>query len=98
VAQSPESAFQRLRFRQPGLSLSCGTANVLKLALEPQEKTSFASHPKEANLMRTAVRYRVDASKIITRVTAELSSKRRGARNKPRRTSSGGKHQTASAS
>ncbi len=53
---------------------------------------------KEANLMRTAVRYKVDASKIITRVSAELSFKRSGARNKPGRSSSGGEHQTAKAS
>ena len=33
---------------------------------------------KEANLMRTAVRYKVDASKITARVTAELSKKRKG--------------------
>src|SRR6267143_534412 len=33
---------------------------------------------KEANLMRTAARYRVDASKIAARVTAELSKKRKG--------------------
>jgi len=33
---------------------------------------------KEANLMRTAVRYKVDASKIAARVTAELSKKRKG--------------------
>jgi hypothetical protein len=32
---------------------------------------------KEANLMRTAVRHKVDASKIAARVDAELSSKRR---------------------
>jgi len=31
---------------------------------------------KEANLMRTAVRYKVEASKITARVTAELSAKR----------------------
>ena len=30
---------------------------------------------KEANLMRTAVRYKVDASKITADVTAELSAK-----------------------
>lgn len=34
---------------------------------------------KEANLMRTAARYKVDAPKITTRVTAELSSKRKSA-------------------
>jgi ParB family transcriptional regulator, chromosome partitioning protein len=33
---------------------------------------------KEANLMRTAARYKVDASKIAARVTAELSKKRKG--------------------
>ncbi len=33
---------------------------------------------KEANLMRTAARYKVDASKITARVTAELSKKRNG--------------------
>jgi hypothetical protein len=32
---------------------------------------------KEANLMRTAVRYKVEASKITARVTAESSAKRR---------------------
>jgi hypothetical protein len=35
---------------------------------------------KEANLMRTAVRYKVDASRITDRITAELSTKTRGAR------------------
>ena len=33
---------------------------------------------KEANLMRTAIRYKIDASKIAARVTAELSKKRKG--------------------
>ena len=33
---------------------------------------------KEANLMRTAVRYKVDASKIAAGVTADLSKKRKG--------------------
>lgn len=33
---------------------------------------------KEANLMRAAVRYKVDASKIAARVTAELSTKGKG--------------------
>jgi hypothetical protein len=32
---------------------------------------------KEANLMRAAARYKVDASKITATVTAELSSKRK---------------------
>jgi ParB family chromosome partitioning protein len=50
---------------------------------------------KEANLMRTAVRYKVDASKITTRVTAELSAKGRRAGDKPRPVSSRCKHQTA---
>lgn len=52
---------------------------------------------KEANLMRTAVRYKVDASKIIIRVTAELSSKRRTARHRSGPESSGGDHQGAKA-
>jgi len=38
---------------------------------------------KEANLMRTAVRYKVDASKITADVTAELSAK--GKRGKSER-------------
>ena len=33
---------------------------------------------KEANLMRTAVRYKVDASKVTAKVAAELSKKRKG--------------------
>jgi ParB family chromosome partitioning protein len=44
---------------------------------------------KEVNLMRTAVRYRVDASKITARVTAELSTKRKLGRGQ-RRNSIGG--------
>jgi hypothetical protein len=34
---------------------------------------------KETNLMRTAARYKVDASKITATVAAELSAKRRAA-------------------
>jgi hypothetical protein len=49
---------------------------------------------KEANLMRTAARYRVDALKITTRVSAELSAKRRTAGDKPYPASSRRKHQT----
>jgi len=33
---------------------------------------------KESNLMRTAVRYKVDASKITAKVTDELTKKRKG--------------------
>src|SRR6266853_6041514 len=33
---------------------------------------------KEANLMRTAVRYKVDASKVTAEVKVELSKKRKG--------------------
>jgi ParB family chromosome partitioning protein len=44
---------------------------------------------KEANLARTAVRYRVDTSKITVRVTAELSTKRKAGRGQ-RRNSTGG--------
>ena len=33
---------------------------------------------KEANLMRTAVRYKVETSKITGRVTAELSKRQKG--------------------
>jgi hypothetical protein len=40
---------------------------------------------KEANLMRTGVRYKVDASKITARVTAELSSKHRVGRGQRRK-------------
>jgi ParB family chromosome partitioning protein len=43
--------------------------------------------PREANLMRTAVRYKVDASQITARVAAELSTKRKSAREKARATS-----------
>jgi hypothetical protein len=50
---------------------------------------------KEANLMRTAVRYKVDASKITTRVTVGLSAKGKPAGDKPRPVSSRCKHQTA---
>ena len=39
---------------------------------------------KEANLMGTAVRYKVDASKITAKVTAELLTKRRAAKAKAR--------------
>ena len=39
---------------------------------------------KEANLMQTASRHKVDASKIKARVTAELSSKRRVRRGQHR--------------
>jgi ParB family chromosome partitioning protein len=35
---------------------------------------------KEANLMRTAVRYKVDASKITAKVSAELSTKRKSSK------------------
>src|SRR6266436_3039909 len=37
---------------------------------------------KEANLTRTAVRYKVDASKVTTQVTADLSAKRSATRHK----------------
>jgi hypothetical protein len=47
---------------------------------------------KEANLMRTAARYRVDALKIASRVNAELSAKRRPAGDKPYPASSRRKH------
>ena len=50
---------------------------------------------KESNLIRSAVRYKVDASKITTQVTADLSAKRSAARHKARRASSGGTHHTA---
>ena len=49
---------------------------------------------KEANLMRTAARYRVDALKITTRVSAELSAKRRRAGDRPRPAASRRKRQT----
>jgi len=39
---------------------------------------SADSLSREANLMRTAVRYKIDASKVAGRVTAELSKKRKG--------------------
>lgn len=39
---------------------------------------------KDANLMRTAVHYKVDASKIAARVDVELSSKRRVGRGERR--------------
>jgi hypothetical protein len=42
----------------------------------------------DANLVLTAVRYKVDASKIAAAVTAELSAKRKG--GKSERGSSGG--------
>ena len=35
---------------------------------------------KEANLMRAAARYKVDASKITADVKAELSAKRKGSK------------------
>src|ERR1700674_614965 len=39
---------------------------------------------REASLMRTAVRYKVDASKVTTQVTADLSAKRSATRHKAR--------------
>jgi hypothetical protein len=50
--------------------------------------SSAESLSKEANLMRTAARYKVDASKITSRVTAELSTKRRATQDKARAASS----------
>ncbi len=50
---------------------------------------------KEANLTRTAVRYKVDASKVTTQVTADLSAKRSATRHKARLASSRGTRQTA---
>jgi len=52
---------------------------------------------KEANLMRTAVRFKVDASKVTTQVAAALSAKRSATRRKARLASSRGTHQTAKA-
>ena len=40
---------------------------------------------KEANLMRTAARYKVDASKITASVGAELSTKRKGGKAQSRK-------------
>lgn len=48
---------------------------------------------KEANLTRTAARYKVDASKVIATVTAELSAKRKAAREKAGRGPSRGQHE-----
>src|SRR5712671_3402888 len=42
---------------------------------------------KEANLMRTAVRYKVDASKIIAGVTSELSAKGKRGKSRERESS-----------
>ncbi|MGA8223774.1 MAG: ParB/RepB/Spo0J family partition protein [Candidatus Acidiferrales bacterium] len=42
---------------------------------------------KEANLMQTAVRYKVDASEITARITAELSKKRKGGTSRHRNSS-----------
>ncbi len=39
---------------------------------------------KDSNLVRTASRYKVDAAKITADVTAELSAKRKGAKDRPR--------------
>jgi hypothetical protein len=39
---------------------------------------------KDSNLARTAVRYKVDSAKITTAVRAELSSKKKNCRNKPK--------------
>src|SRR5713226_35107 len=50
---------------------------------------------KESNLTRSAVRYKVDASKITTQVTADLSAKRSAARHEAHLASSGGTHHTA---
>ena len=46
---------------------------------------------KEANLLRTATRYKVDASKITAKVTAELSTKRKTRNVKRRNLQKGGK-------
>jgi hypothetical protein len=46
---------------------------------------------KEANLMRTAGRYKVDASKITARVTAELSTKRKNRKAESRNRQKQGK-------
>jgi hypothetical protein len=50
---------------------------------------------KESNLIRAAVRYKVDASKVTTQVTADLSAKRSATRHKARLASSRGTRQTA---
>jgi hypothetical protein len=50
---------------------------------------------KEANLTRTATRYKIDASRITARVTAELSAKGRSAGGKPRSASNRCRYQTA---
>jgi hypothetical protein len=52
---------------------------------------------KEANLLRAAIRYKVDASKITTQVSADLSARRSATRRTARLASSGGTHQTAKA-
>ena len=46
---------------------------------------------RESNLIRTAARYKVDASKITTRVTAELSAKRKGGKAQSRNLQKRGK-------
>lgn len=50
---------------------------------------------KEANLMRVGARYRLDALRITTRVSAELSAKRRPVGDKPSPALGRRKHQTA---
>src|SRR5713101_4043095 len=50
---------------------------------------------KESNLMRTAVRYKVDASKVTAEVTADLSPKRSATRHKARLAASRRTRQTA---
>jgi hypothetical protein len=52
---------------------------------------------KEANLLRAAIRYKVDASKITTQVSADLSARRSATRRTARLAPSGGTHQTAKA-
>ncbi len=69
-----------------------------KLCKLPNATTGYSpaeTLSKEANLLRTAARYKVDVSKIATGVTAEVSAKRRPAGAKSRPVSSRRVHRTA---
>ena len=55
---------------------------IVACALVPDlycpDYSSAETLSKESNLMRTAVRYKVDASKVTAEVKVELSKKRKG--------------------
>lgn len=66
--------------KSPKLAGTSADKRILVLDLYCPGFSSAEALSKEANLVRTAVRYKVDASKMTARVTAELSTKRKGRR------------------